>query len=116
MGSLNGRNIAIKNKTTQAHIYWHCLGTRRGVLDDPIRQLIDLIKVSFCGYDSNIKVLAYVIIMGRLLISRADSSAASARRHTTAYPTVVSRVLCTGYVVNKKLSCVLISKIWTQLQ
>jgi hypothetical protein len=54
--------------------------------------------------------------MGRLLISRADSSAASARRRTTAYPTVVSRVLCPGYVVNKKLSCVLISKIWTQLQ
>jgi hypothetical protein len=54
--------------------------------------------------------------MGRLLISRADSSAASARRRTTAHPTVVSRVLCTGYVVNKKLSCVLISKIWTQLQ
>jgi hypothetical protein len=56
------------------------------------------------------------ILMGRLLISRADSSAASARRRTTAHPTVVSRVLCTGYVVNKKLSCVLISKIWTQLQ
>jgi hypothetical protein len=56
------------------------------------------------------------VSMGRLLISRADSSAASARRRTTAHPTVVSRVLCTGYVVNKKISCVLISKIWTQLQ
>jgi hypothetical protein len=31
-------------------------------------------------------------------------------------PYRVSRVLCTGYVENKKLSCVLISKIWTQLQ
>jgi hypothetical protein len=44
--------------------------------------------------------------MGRLLIRRADSSAASARRRTTAHPTVVGRVLCSGYVVNKMVSCV----------
>jgi hypothetical protein len=53
--------------------------------------------------------------MGRLLISRTDSSAASARRRTTAHSTVVSRVLCSGYVVNKMVSCVLMNMILVTL-
>jgi hypothetical protein len=43
--------------------------------------------------------------MGRLVTSRADCCAISAHRHTTAHITVVGRVLCTGYVVNKTASC-----------
>jgi hypothetical protein len=50
-------------------------------------------------------------IMGRLLISRAECSAISARRRTTAHFTVVSTVLCTGYVVTKTVSCVLMNVI-----
>jgi hypothetical protein len=46
--------------------------------------------------------------MGRLLISRAKCRAISARRRTTAHFTVVSTVLCSGYVVNKTVPCVLI--------
>jgi hypothetical protein len=53
--------------------------------------------------------------MGRLVITRADCCAMSARRRTTAHITVVtvvvSTVLCTGYVVNKTVSCVLINVI-----
>jgi hypothetical protein len=45
-------------------------------------------------------------LMVLLLKSSADSSDASARRRTTALPTIVSRVLCIGYVVNKTVSCV----------
>jgi hypothetical protein len=49
--------------------------------------------------------------IGRLVISRADCCAISARRLTTAHFTVVSTVLCTGYVVNTTVSCVLINVI-----
>jgi hypothetical protein len=49
--------------------------------------------------------------MGWLVISCADCCAISARRRTTAHFTVVSTVLCTGYVVNKTVSCVLINVI-----
>jgi hypothetical protein len=49
--------------------------------------------------------------MGRLVISRADCCAMSARRRTTAHITIVSTVLCTGYVVNKTVSCVLMNVI-----
>jgi hypothetical protein len=52
-----------------------------------------------------------VCAMGRLLISRADYRATSARRRTTAHPTVVRRFLCSGYVVSKKVSCVLMNMI-----
>jgi hypothetical protein len=48
---------------------------------------------------------------GRLVISRADCCAISARRRTTAHITVVSTVLGTGYVVNKTVSCVLMNEI-----
>jgi hypothetical protein len=54
-------------------------------------------------------ILAF--LMGRLLISRADYRATSARRHTTAHPTVVRRFLCSGYVLSKKISCVLMNMI-----
>jgi hypothetical protein len=37
-------------------------------------------------------------LMGGLVISRADCRAISARRRTTAHFTVLSTVLCTGYV------------------
>jgi hypothetical protein len=50
-------------------------------------------------------------LMGRLVISRAHCCATSARRRTTAHITVVSTVLCTGYVVNKYVSCVLMNVI-----
>jgi hypothetical protein len=49
--------------------------------------------------------------MGWLVISRAECSAISARRRTTAHFTVVSTVLCTGYYVNKTVSCVLMNEI-----
>jgi hypothetical protein len=49
--------------------------------------------------------------MGRLLISRADYRATSARRRTTAHPTVVRRFVCSGYVLSKKVSCVLMNMI-----
>jgi hypothetical protein len=49
--------------------------------------------------------------MGGLAISRADCRAISARRPTTAHFTVVSTVLCTDYVVNKTVSCVLMNVI-----
>jgi hypothetical protein len=47
--------------------------------------------------------------MGRLLISRADYRATSARRRTAAHPTVIRRFLCSGYVLSKKVSCVLMN-------
>jgi hypothetical protein len=47
-----------------------------------------------------------VLAMGRLVISRADCCAMSARGRTAAHITVVSTVLCTSYVVNKTVSCV----------
>jgi hypothetical protein len=53
----------------------------------------------------------FEILMGRLVISRADCCAISARRRTTAHFTVVSKVLCSGYVVNKTVSCVLMNVI-----
>jgi hypothetical protein len=43
--------------------------------------------------------------MGRLVISRADYRATSARSRTTAHPTVVRRFLCSGYVLGKNVSC-----------
>jgi hypothetical protein len=49
--------------------------------------------------------------MGGLVISRAACRAISARRRTTAHITVVSSVLCTGYVVNKTVLCVLMNMI-----
>jgi hypothetical protein len=49
--------------------------------------------------------------MGRLLISRADYRATSARRRTTAHPTVVRRFVCSGYVLSRKVSCVLMNMI-----
>jgi hypothetical protein len=49
--------------------------------------------------------------MGRLLISRVDYRATSARRRTTAHPTVVRRFLCCGYVLSKKVSCELMKGI-----
>jgi hypothetical protein len=55
--------------------------------------------------------LANHIAMGGLVISRAACGAISARRRTTAHITVSSSVLCTGYVVNKTVSCVLINMI-----
>jgi hypothetical protein len=45
------------------------------------------------------------------VISRAACRAISARRRTTAYITLVSSVFCTGYVVNKTVSCVLMNMI-----
>jgi hypothetical protein len=53
--------------------------------------------------------------MGRLLISRADYRATSARRRTTAHPTVVRRFLCSGYVLSKKVSCVLMNMIFVTI-
>jgi hypothetical protein len=55
------------------------------------------------------KEYCYDPAMGRLLISRADYRATSARRRTTAHPTVVRRFLCSGYVLSKKVSCVLMN-------
>jgi hypothetical protein len=51
----------------------------------------------------------YLITMRGLVISRAACCAISARRRTTAHITVVSSVLCTGYVVNKTVSCELMN-------
>jgi hypothetical protein len=48
-----------------------------------------------------------ICAMGGLVISRAACRAISARRRTTAHITLVSSVLCSGYVVNKTVSCVL---------
>jgi hypothetical protein len=45
--------------------------------------------------------------MGGLVISRAACRALSALRRTTAHITVSRSVLCTSYVVNKTVSCVL---------
>jgi hypothetical protein len=42
-----------------------------------------------------------MVRVGWLVISSADFCAISTRRRTTAHFTVVSTVLCTGYVVNK---------------
>jgi hypothetical protein len=52
-----------------------------------------------------------LISMGGLVISRSACRAISARRRTTAHITVVSSALCTGYVVNKTVSCVLMNMI-----
>jgi hypothetical protein len=49
--------------------------------------------------------------MGGLVISCAACRAISAGRRTTAHITIVSSVLCTGYVVNKIVSCVLMNMI-----
>jgi hypothetical protein len=49
--------------------------------------------------------------MGGLVISRAACRAISARRRPTTHITIVSSVLCTGYVVNKTVSCVLMNMI-----
>jgi hypothetical protein len=49
--------------------------------------------------------------MGGLVIGRADCRAISARRRTTAHFALVSPFLCTGYVVNKSVSCVLMNVI-----
>jgi hypothetical protein len=56
-------------------------------------------------------VFTCILLMGGLVISRAACRAISARRRTTAHITVVSSVLCTGYVVNKTVSCVLMNII-----
>jgi hypothetical protein len=52
-----------------------------------------------------------MLLMGGLVISRAACRAISARRRTTAHITVSSPVLCTSYVVNKTVSCVLMNMI-----
>jgi hypothetical protein len=57
------------------------------------------------------KGLSLLIQMGWLLISRADYRATSVRRRTTAHPTVVRRFLCSGYVLSRKVSCVLMNMI-----
>jgi hypothetical protein len=49
--------------------------------------------------------------MGWLLISRAECRAISVLWRTTADLTIVSTALCTGYVVNKTVSCVLMNVI-----
>jgi hypothetical protein len=51
------------------------------------------------------------LAMRRLRISRADYHATSARRRTSAHPTVVRRFLCCGYVLSKKVSCELMKEI-----
>jgi hypothetical protein len=61
---------------------------------------------SKCEFDES-----YLSTMGGLVISCAACRAISARRRTTAHITVVSSVLCTGYVVNKTVSCVLMNMI-----
>jgi hypothetical protein len=45
------------------------------------------------------------------VISCANCRVISARRHKTVHFTVVSTVLCTGYVMNKTVSCVLMNVI-----
>jgi hypothetical protein len=62
-------------------------------------------------YFSLLPSLLYTNAMGRLLISRAECRATSARRRTTAHLTVVSTVLRSGYLVNKTVSYVLMSVI-----
>jgi hypothetical protein len=58
------------------------------------------------------KMVKYrVFLMGGLVISRAAFRALSAHRRTTEHITVASSVLCTGYVVNKAVSCVLMNMI-----
>jgi hypothetical protein len=49
--------------------------------------------------------------MGQLLISRAERCAISTRWRTTAHFTIVSTVLCSGYVVNKTVFFVLMNVI-----
>jgi hypothetical protein len=49
--------------------------------------------------------------MGGLVISRAACRSISAHRRTTTHISVVSSVLCTGYVVNKIVYCVLMNMI-----
>jgi hypothetical protein len=49
--------------------------------------------------------LPQVLTMGGLVISRAEWRAISARKRTTAHITIVSTGLCTGFVVNKTVSC-----------
>jgi hypothetical protein len=53
--------------------------------------------------------------MGGLVISRAACRAISKRRRTTAHITVVSSVLCTGYLVNKTVSCVIMNMILVEI-
>jgi hypothetical protein len=50
---------------------------------------------------------SHIDTMGGLVISRAEWRAISARRRKPAHFNVISTVLCTGYVVNKTVSCVL---------
>jgi hypothetical protein len=61
--------------------------------------------------NANNRHSSIAIAMGELVISRAACRAISARRRTTAHITVVSSVLCTGYVVNKTVSYVLMNRI-----
>jgi hypothetical protein len=49
--------------------------------------------------------------MGGLVISRAACGPISVPRRTTAHNTVSSSVLCTGYVVNRTVSCVIMNMI-----
>jgi hypothetical protein len=50
-------------------------------------------------------------LMGGLVISSAACRAISARKRTLTHITVSSSVLCTGYVVNKTVFCVLMNMI-----
>jgi hypothetical protein len=65
----------------------------------------------------SVSTFSTAFIMGRLLISRAECRAecraTSARRRTLAHFTVVSTVLCSGFVANKTVSCVLIQNFQT---
>jgi hypothetical protein len=66
------------------------------------------IKAAFATLDAGFKMLEQLLqSIGGLVISRADCRALAARRRTTAHFTIVSTVLCTGYGVNKTVSCVL---------
>jgi hypothetical protein len=55
------------------------------------------------------------ISMGQLLISRADYRTTSARRRTTAHPTIFRRFLCSGFVLSRKVSCVLMNMILVKI-
>jgi hypothetical protein len=66
--------------------------------------------------DAFFYLFLFLIVMGELVISRAACRAISAHRRTTAHITFVSSVLCTGYVVNKTVSCVLMNMILVRIK
>jgi hypothetical protein len=62
-------------------------------------------------YGMGVRCKQKIKTMGWLVISCAECHAISARRRTTAHFTVVSTDLCSGYVVDKTVSCVLMHAI-----